>query len=334
MKKYISRILLYSFFLLIIAEFIPSAKAQYFGRNKPSYRTFDFKVFQSPNFEIYHYFENDSVAKAIANLHEKWYIRHQQIFGDTFPKPNPILMYANHPDFQQTTAVQGAIGIGTQGVTEALRNRVVMPVLETNAQTDHVIGHELVHVFQFRQLFEHDSLSLNSLRNLPLWLVEGMAEYLSIGSVDAHTAMIMRDAIHRDDFPSLQDMTRSFQYNPYRYGHAFVAFFARTWGDSLIAPLFSETARFGYERALERVVGLNAATVSRLWKSSVQNNYNPLMADTTRHVPVGRKLVSSDNAGTINISPSFSPDGKHFAFFLKGILFLSTCSLQMQKPAA
>lgn len=311
----ICRTLFLGLIVSLAGYFIPVAEAQYFGRNRPSYRTFDFKVFQSPNFEIYHYFDNDSVANSIANLHEKWFIRHQRIFGDTFAEPNPILMYANHPDFQQTTAVGSAIGIGTQGVTEALRNRVIMPVLETNAQSDHVIGHELVHVFQFRQLFLHDSLSLNSLRNLPLWLVEGMAEYLSIGSVDAHTAMIMRDAVQRDEFPSLQDMTRSYRYNPYRYGHSFLAFFGRTWGDTLIGPLFSETAKFGYERALERVIGLSASTVSNLWKSAMQSNYEPLMADTTRLQAVGNTLVSSDNAGNINISPSISPDGRRMAFF-------------------
>ncbi|HSV87504.1 MAG TPA: hypothetical protein VLH61_02570, partial [Bacteroidales bacterium] len=50
--------LLIFFSLLIIA---PGLQAQYFGRNKPAYRRFDFKVYESPNFEIFHYFENDSV---------------------------------------------------------------------------------------------------------------------------------------------------------------------------------------------------------------------------------------------------------------------------------
>lgn len=289
--------------------------AQYFGRNKPSYQRFEFNVFQSPHFDIYHYFEDDSIPAFIANAHEKWYLRHQKIFRDTFETQNPIIIYANHPDFQQTTAISGMIGIGTLGVTEALKNRVVMPILETNAQTDHVIGHELVHVFQFRALFKDDSLGLNSIRNLPLWLVEGMAEYFSIGSIDPHTAMIMRDAIHKDDFPTLRDMTRSFQYNPYRFGHGFVSFFGRTWGDSLIAPLFTETAKFGYERALERVVGLSANTVSNMWRASYETHYKPLMQDSARHVPVGEPIITPDNAGHINISPSVSPDGSLVAFF-------------------
>ncbi len=289
--------------------------AQYFGRNKPSYTRFEFQVYQSPNFEIYHYFEDEEIIHWVAETFEKWYVRHQALFLDTFEVQNPIIIYANHPDFQQTTAISGQIGIGTQGVTEALRNRVVLPILETNAQTDHVIGHELVHVFHFRALFNHDSLSLNSLRNLPLWLVEGMAEYFSIGSVDAHTAMIMRDAVHQDKFPTLKEMDRDYSFNPYRYGHAFVSFFGRTWGDSLIVPLYKETAKFAYERALERVIGLSASTVSDVWRNTYFSHYEPLLADTTRHVAVGNKLISEDNAGNINISPSLSPDGRHVAFF-------------------
>ena len=312
MSRYFRSLLILLSLLLFLAE---NSFSQYFGRNRPSYQRFEFNVFQSPHFDIYHYFEDDSIPEFLANSYEKWYLRHQKLFRDTFETQNPIIMYANHPDFQQTTAISGMIGIGTMGVTEALKNRVVMPILETNAQTDHVIGHELVHVFQFRKMFLDDSLSLNSLQNLPLWLVEGMAEYFSIGSVDPHTAMIMRDAIHNDDFPSLRDMTRSYKYNPYRFGHGFVSFFGRTWGDSLIVPLFSETAKFGYERAIERVVGLSARTVSNMWKASYITHYEPLMSDSARHVPVGQRIISPDNSGHINISPSVSPDGKLVAFF-------------------
>jgi hypothetical protein len=56
-----------------------------------------------------------------------------------------------------------------------------------------------------------------------------------------------------DDFPTLRDMSTSYKYFPYRWGHAFWAFVARTWGDTIITP-FQETARFGYERAIENVL--------------------------------------------------------------------------------
>ena len=61
--------------------------------------------------------------------------------------------------------------MGTGGVTEALKNRVIFPLTETWQQTDHVLGHELVHAFQYNSLINGDSTSLNSVRNLPLWMV-------------------------------------------------------------------------------------------------------------------------------------------------------------------
>jgi hypothetical protein len=310
-----NRLLSLSFLFIGAFLFSHNVSGQYFGRNKPAYRTFDFKVFQTPHFDIYHYFESDSVIKALAESFEKWYERHQAVFNDPFEERNPIFIYSNHPDFQQTTAISGSIDIGVQGVTEALKNRVVIPVLETNAQTDHVIGHELVHVFHFREIINNDSLSLNSLRNIPLWLVEGMAEYFSIGSKDSHTAMVMRDAIHQNDFPTLRQMTTNYRYNPYRYGHSFVAFFGRTWGDDLIAQFYAATAMYGHEIAFERIIGLSESAVSALWKNSLEGYYAPLMADTTRHIAPGQKIVSEVNGGEINISPSLSPDGKYLTFF-------------------
>src|SRR5690606_35086326 len=111
------------------------------------------------------------------------------------------LFYNNHADFQQTTAIHGMIGTGTGGVTEGLRNRVVMPFTFTNQQTHHVLGHELVHAFQYNMIIHGDSTSLQNMGNFPLWMVEGLAEFMSIGRYDAHTAMWMRDAVLHDDMP-------------------------------------------------------------------------------------------------------------------------------------
>lgn len=145
--------------LLLILSF--SVKAQYFGQNKVRYKKLDFKVLQTPHFEIYYYIKNEKLLKRFSQDAETWYKMHQEVFRDTFLKKNPIILYNNHPDFQQTTALNGEIGIGTGGVTEALKNRVIMPVMELNSQTRHVLGHELVHAFQYHLLLEKDSISLD-----------------------------------------------------------------------------------------------------------------------------------------------------------------------------
>ena len=305
------RFLLLFFFGLLLPSV---AFAQYFGRNKPGYRKFDYQVYQTPNFEIYHYFSEDSVLKKWALAAESWYERHSAVLGDTFSVRNPVIFYENHADFQQTTAVMGDIGAGTGGVTEAFKNRVVMPLAHSIGQTDHVLGHELVHAFQFNMIIRGDSTSLSNLRNYPLWMIEGMAEYLSIGSVDAHTAMWMRDAVLQDDFPSLKDMTRSYKYFPYRYGQAFWAMVGKVWGDDKIAPLFRLTAQLGYEEAIKSVLGISAETFSSLWKNSYTTHYARFLKDSVDRMS-GRLLFGPDNAGLQNVSPAISPDGKYVAFY-------------------
>jgi len=313
-------------FAVILICFIGSllistgAKAQYFGQNKVRYKNLKFNVYKTPHFEIYYYLKNDSMVKRFAQESELWYTLHQQIFRDTFKTPNPIILYANHPDFQQTTAIDGEIGVGTGGVTEGLKNRVVMPVMETNQTTRHVIGHELVHAFQYRALQGGENESFENINNIPLWMIEGMAEYLSLGKKDSYTAMWMRDAYLNHDIPTVRDLTESSKYFPYRYGEAFWSFLGSTYGDTVIVPFFKNTARYGLQYGIRRTFGYDDKTLSRLWKNSIESTYKPYLKDTVQK-PVGLKLVDSKTGGDLVVAPAVSPDGKYVAFLSAKSLF-------------
>jgi len=310
-----------SFAIIIGLVFISlTVNAQYFGQNKVRYKTLNFKVYKTPHFEIYYYLKNDSMIKRFAQESELWYTLHQQVFRDTFRKPNPIILYANHPDFQQTTAIEGEIDVGTGGVTEGLKNRVVMPVMENNQMTRHVIGHELVHAFQYHLLLGHDEANYENINALPLWMIEGMAEYLSLGKKDAYTAMWIRDAYLNHDIPTIKQLTESSKYFPYRYGQAFWAFIGSTYGDTVIMPFFKNTARFGLQYGTRRTFGYDDKTLSSLWKNSIEATYKPYLKDTVQK-PVGHLLINDKNSGKMNIAPAISPDGKYLAFLSEKNLF-------------
>lgn len=308
--------------LALMLIFGGTVNAQYFGQNKMRYKKLNFKVYDTPHFNIYYYLQNDSMMRWLAKESEVWYDMHQQVFQDTFSRKNPIIFYNNHPEFQQTTAISGEISVGTGGVTEAFKQRVVMPIMQINQQTRHVLGHEMVHAFQYRVIMEGgDSTRLENIGNIPLWMIEGMAEYFSIGKKDAFTSMWMRDAYLHKDIPSLKQMTeQSYDYFPYRYGQAFWSFIGSTYGDTVIMPLFIETAKYGYEFAMRRVFGYDAQTMSTLWKNSMEQSYRNLGKDTTTN-PIGINLINEKNAGSMNLSPTISPDGKYVVYLSEQDLF-------------
>src|SRR3712207_4044933 len=81
--------------------------AQYFGRNKVQYRTFDFRMLQTPRFDIYFYPEEERAVRDAARMSERWYARLSRILDHEFEEKQPLILYANHPHFQQTNALSG-----------------------------------------------------------------------------------------------------------------------------------------------------------------------------------------------------------------------------------
>ncbi|MDP4221961.1 MAG: tolB protein precursor, partial [Bacteroidota bacterium] len=314
------RIISVTIILATVSIFSNYADAQYFGRNKPGYRKFRFDVTQTPHFEIYHYLKNDSLVNELAQWSENWYQVHLKIFRDTFKVRNPILFYNNVPDFQQTNAVSDLIGNGTGGVTEELKDRVILPVATSLAQTDHVLGHELVHAFQYRLFTNRNGMTNFSINNIPLWMIEGMAEYLSIGSIDPHTSMWIRDALLNNDFPTLRQIETDPKYFPYRFGEAFWAMAGKTWGDTIFVPLLKRAAFQGFDKAAESYLKYNEKTLSGMWRSASEVHFSKYLKNKADSL-AGKKIVTDKNAGEMNISPSISPDGKYIAFFSEKNIF-------------
>ncbi len=292
-----------------------SAAAQYFGRNKVNYESFDFRTMHTAHFDLYYYpAESLAVAEA-GRMAERWYARHSAALNDEFDK-RPLIFYADPPDFQQTNLSGGLIPQGVEGFTEPLRDRVVVRFNGVAADDDHLVGHELVHVFQFDISNKLGAGGMAGFQRLPLWISEGMAEYLSIGRIDANTAMWMRDAAVRNDLPTLQQLGRDPRYFPYRYGQAFWAYIGGRWGDGVIPVLFRAAVKTGMEGALQGVLGISSDTLSAQWLEALRAQYLPLAPGMTLPDSTGDRILEPvDAPGAMDVAPVVSPDGKYVAFF-------------------
>lgn len=312
MKKVI--VLLLSCFILY-----PTLDAQYFGRNKPRYKDFDFKVKETENFDILHYSKNPDAINRFAQQTELWHDMIQQILNDTFYLANPVIVYNNHAEFQQTNASGGTISVGTGGFTDFLKNRVVMPFTHSNQATNQVLGHELVHAFQLKMVIQGDSTNMENIQNIPLWMIEGMAEYISIGRVDPFTSMWMRDALINDNIPTLKKMANP-RYFPYRYGQSIWSYMAGVFGDDAIQPILTYTAKYGLEPTFRHLLGTEVDSLGNKWKSAMQEYYAPYMNNGKERF-IGKKLLSKENSGRINVSPALSPNGRWVVYLSEKDLF-------------
>jgi dipeptidyl aminopeptidase/acylaminoacyl peptidase len=304
------RAVIATLFALTLACVPAPALAQYFGQNKVQYEKFKFEVLKTEHFDIYYYPIEADAAREAGRLAERWYVRLSKVLNHQLNGRQPIIFYASHPDFRQTNVIEGELGEGTGGVTESAKRRVTMPFAATPAETDHVLGHELVHAFQYDMLGRVTEA-------MPLWFIEGMAEYLSLGARDVQTAMWLRDSALLKKLPDLEQLEDP-RYFPYRFGHAFWAYVAGRWGDEAIgrildtvrAPSEQTIARAGDPiSAIESTTQLDRKTLAAAWHSAINETYMLVPGPE-----VGQLVGDRAKDGSFSVGPALSPDGTRVAF--------------------
>ena len=74
--------------MLLVAQ---PAAAQYFGRNKVQYEDFDFRILETPHFDLYYYPAEYDAVVAAARLAERWYERLSVTFDHQLRERQPIV---------------------------------------------------------------------------------------------------------------------------------------------------------------------------------------------------------------------------------------------------
>jgi hypothetical protein len=285
--------------LLVVAS---SAEAQYFGRNKVEYDRFDFRLARTDHFDIYFAAKDEAAAADVAALAERWLGRLARALDHKLTERQPLVLYGSHREFAQTNIVGGAIGEGVGGVTEGLRRRIVMPFGYSLAETDHVLGHEIAHAFQYEISSQHGSSMF-----VPLWFAEGMAEYLSVGPSHPQTTVMMRDAVASGKLPSIEALDRG-PISPYRSGHALWSWMTFRFGESVVAAALKQKGRSGVLKRLEQVTGLKPEALEREW-------HDWLRATFSAHAVEGpMQFTAVATGGRVNLAPALSPDGRRVVF--------------------
>lgn len=284
---------------------ISSARAQQFGRNKVEYVDFDFKIFDTEHFSVYHYAGEEESARIVSRLAERWYARLSGVLEHKLSSRQPLILYGSQPEFAQTNVVSGFLNEGIGGVTESARRRIVMPFAPTLAETDRILGHEIAHAFQFDMAKKH-----RGGLTWPLWAVEGMAQYLALGSNDAETSMWLRDAVRSDLLPR-REQEAARKFSPYRYGHALWAYLAGRFGNRVMADVLRDGRSGPLARRVRNVTGIELQQLFDDWRALAYRHYGSDAPSAATAEP----LLHEQESGRLYLGPALSPDGRQAVFF-------------------
>ncbi|MFQ6673701.1 MAG: BamA/TamA family outer membrane protein [Fidelibacterota bacterium] len=293
---------------------VSTAGAQVFGKNKVQYRVFDWAFIQSPHFDIFYYDGGLQLAEFTSDVAEEAYDQISRYLNWDLRKRISIIVYKSHNDFQQTNVTYSYMPEGVGGVTELFKNRVVIPFEGSYDQFRHVIHHELVHALLNDMVYGGSMQSAISSKvrlRIPLWMNEGLAEYLSV-NWDTQADMVMRDVAVHDRIPAIRELDF---YMAYKGGQSVWKFIAEKYGWQKIGEIFGQAKmQQDVTRAFQKALGMEFDDLTKQWQKSLKKEYWPDVAGRDELEDFARRLTDHKKLKNyFNISPAVSPDGSKIA---------------------
>lgn len=281
---------------------------------------------------LYFYAEEEEVARLAASEISAAYEEYVRRFSYVPTERIPFHLYNSHFEFESTTAF--FISEGVLGVTSTQDLTVALPYWGERRRFLHVMRHEMAHQFTIQKVVDAgEAAGCNPLAALPLWFVEGVAEFFALPGLTPEVRAVVADAFldregPRDDpdLPGFREGERSYE-RVYLMGHAQVRFLEERHGPGTIERILSRSKELCDPRRLrraparrdrreaptpfaalvERVTGTDPEALDRAWRAWARAAVAP--AFEARHALGELEIVGDLGPGEID-SFALSPDGR------------------------
>ena len=267
------------------------------GQNRIAWYEFDWRSYEVPppgggpgGIRLYHYRQERAVAERALPVIRNAFVRLVDRFRYSPTKPIPYILYSSKREFQSTNVFQ--VSESVLGVTSPQDLKMSLPYFGSQERFREVSTHELVHQFTVQKLLDIAGTErlLSLVETLPLWFVEGLAEYYTHGGLDPETEVYLRDLVWNPD-PERRHEAVSFGEDrvrgflpTYKLGQARVAFVAEVFGEDRIQSLLENAPHMGspgsasgvergFAALVRRVLGEDLAQVDARWKSWMKRRY-------------------------------------------------------------
>lgn len=298
------------------------------GKPDPRWRSFDWRYIDEQadgsKYRLYFYDDERWAARFVLPRISEQIADISKEFGYTPSRRFSYLLFTSEREFRQANIF--FINEGVQGITSTQEATMAIPYWGEAQTFDHISRHELVHQFQVQKIFDlGDRYAQEKMALMPLWFIEGMAEYVSLKGVDAETSVYLRDiALHPDkdrgyEVPGFFDEGGLGFVPTYKVGQAKIDFLEKRFGAGTAQRLLDAAAREIGTR--EQMTTFRAVVAAKLekseeeiedsWKSYFDLTYRkPYAKLDTKPKEAKRLEAVGDTLDLYDVSP----DGKVIAW--------------------
>ncbi|MGI5862825.1 MAG: hypothetical protein ACOX6T_12310, partial [Myxococcales bacterium] len=271
---------------------------------------------------LFFYEEERHIAQLVLPFIEQAFRDFTEVFDFAPDQTVPFLLYNSHFEFESTTAF--FISETVLGVTSTQDLTMALPYWGERLRFEHVMRHELAHQFTIQKVVAagREAGACNPLQLLPLWFIEGIAEFISLDDLTPEVRAALADLLIREELPDLFSEGPGTFERIYLVGHAQARFIEETFGEGTVQRLLAESPRLcssltffsapeptdAFARLLTEVTGASPDGLRRRWGEWARDQVKPLPEKPFEGLE-GLEVFDELGAGQID-SFALAPDGR------------------------
>ncbi|MCM2278957.1 MAG: hypothetical protein NDJ89_12850 [Oligoflexia bacterium] len=254
------------------------------GKPDPRWRSFDWRFTENmadhSRFRLYFYEDEDWSARFATPRIRQQVEDLTRTFDYSPSKPFSYLLFTSQREFRQANIF--FISEGVQGITSTEEATMAIPYWGETQTFDHISHHEMAHQFQVQKIKDiGGAYSAERMQLMPLWFIEGMAEYYSLHGMDIESRVYLRDLILNPRKETRHTLPKFFEegslgfVSTYKVGQAKIDYLEKTFGNKISQRLLVAAARNlapgqeGFAKVVTAEVGKTAEDLEKGWNDYI-----------------------------------------------------------------